>query len=87
MVRDDWYHIYYADEFLHSVADDDVPTFNYVVGDLAHSLYTDSVGDARDDGRDDDARDDARDDDARDDDAQDDAIDDDARDDARDDDA
>ena len=24
-----------ADEFLHLVANDDVPTFNYVVGDLA----------------------------------------------------
>ena len=51
-----------ANEFLHSAANDDVPTFNYVVGDLSQCLYTDSVGDARDDGRDDDARDDGRDD-------------------------
>ena len=51
-----------ANDFLYSVADDDVPTFNYVVGDLAQYLYTDSAGDARYDGRDDDARDDTRDD-------------------------
>ena len=44
-----------ANEFLHSVENDDVPTFNYVVCDLAQYLYTDSVGDAGDDGRDDDA--------------------------------
>ena len=44
-----------ADEFLHLVADDDVPAFYYVVGDLAQYLYTDSVGDVRDDGRDNDA--------------------------------
>ena len=42
-------------DFLHLVADDDVTTFNYVVGDLAQYLYTDSVGDARDDVGDDDA--------------------------------
>ena len=58
-------------DFLHLVADDDVPTFNYVVGDLAQYLYTDIACDARDDARDE-ARDDAREyaqDDAKDDDA------------------
>ena len=49
-------------EFLHSVTDDDVPTFNYVVDDLAQCLYTDSVSDAQDDGIYDDARGDSIDD-------------------------
>ena len=76
-----------VDNFLHLVADDDVPAFNYVVGDLAQYLYTDSAGNARVDGRDDDAQDDTRDDDAQDDSRDDDAKDYDAQDDARDDDA
>ena len=71
-----------ADEFLHLVADDNVPTFNYVVDDLDQYLYTNSAGDAQEDGRDD-ARYDAQDDSRND--AQDDARDDDARDDSRDD--
>ena len=42
-----------VDKFLHSFADDDIPTFNYVVGYLARYLYTDSATDAQDDARDD----------------------------------
>ena len=48
------------EEFLHSVANDGLPTFNNVVGDLAQYLYIDSASDARDDVRYDDARDYAR---------------------------
>ena len=46
-----------ADEFLHSVADDDLSAFNNVVGDLGHSLYTNSASDAIDYGIYDDDRD------------------------------
>ena len=36
------------DKFLHSVVDDDFPTFNYDVGDLTRCLYNDNAGDALD---------------------------------------
>ena len=44
-----------ANEFLHSISNDVVPIINYAVGDLDLCLYTDNVGDARDDSINDDA--------------------------------